>query len=183
MIRSSQLGVVVAGSSPAYSYSSTFHTIIMYKRIELPSLAELQRVFVYNPTTGELKRKRSGKAIKPAIGARYIQARWDSKDRFLVHRIAWKLMTGQEPPVYPYVIDHVNDDGHDNRWSNLQLLSNPQNIRKGKRGKGYWLRNGKYRAEFKYLGVKHYLGTFGLEADAVAVVNEWRTKLGVDKAV
>ena len=40
-----------------------------------------------------------------------------------VHRVVWKIVTGQDPNV----IDHINGDGTDNRWENLRSVTIAQN--------------------------------------------------------
>lgn len=40
------------------------------------------------------------------------------------HRLAWLLMTSQEPPAQ---IDHINRDRSDNRWANLRAASPQEN--------------------------------------------------------
>lgn len=44
-----------------------------------------------------------------------------------VHRIAWLIMTGSFPPDGLH-IDHKNQIKHDNRWSNLRLLTHSDNL-------------------------------------------------------
>lgn len=45
---------------------------------------------------------------------------------YRAHRIAWKMMTGEEPPE---LIDHRNRKRHDNRFKNLRIANKAQNGR------------------------------------------------------
>ena len=53
--------------------------------------------------------------------------------RTSAHVAAWRIMTGTWPPIGK-VIDHINDNGADNRWSNLRLLSNGANVHRSREG-------------------------------------------------
>ena len=43
---------------------------------------------------------------------------------YRAHRLAWLYMTGEQPPM----IDHVNNDRSDNRWSNLRAATASLNM-------------------------------------------------------
>lgn len=101
----------------------------------IATYAELQRRFhevvKYDPETGQLTWVRSGRgrfkrAGAPAGGARpdgYKSVCIDDT-QWLVHRVAWVLAYGEEPPR---IIDHINRDRSDNRISNLRDGSNGVN--------------------------------------------------------
>lgn len=81
---------------------------------------------------------------------------------YRAHRVAWLLMTGNWPAKD---IDHRNGDRSDNRWNNLREATRAQNaanrIVRGKYPKGVTLhRCGKFQAQIKKNGKKHYLGLF-----------------------
>ena len=44
---------------------------------------------------------------------------------YKAHRVAWLLMTGEWPTMG---IDHIDGDGTNNRWSNLRLSTQSQNL-------------------------------------------------------
>jgi hypothetical protein len=45
--------------------------------------------------------------------------------QFKAHRVAWLLMIGEWPAMG---IDHIDGDGTNNRWSNLRLATQSQNL-------------------------------------------------------
>ncbi|WP_449043730.1 HNH endonuclease [Paracoccus versutus] len=53
------------------------------------------------------------------------------KVKLLAHRVIWKMMTGHDPDV----IDHINGDPADNRWSNLRSVRQKINARNCKLSK------------------------------------------------
>lgn len=106
---------------------------------KLPSAAYLRERLSYNPSTGVLtwnvieqtgddvpntKRfntrfagnqagtRRDGYRIVAIDGTQYYS-----------HRVIWKMMTGAEPAI----LDHKDNDGMNNRWSNLRSASARQN--------------------------------------------------------
>lgn len=47
--------------------------------------------------------------------------------KYLVHRVIWKMVTGQEPPE----VDHISGDKADNKWRNLRAsdtVANKKNM-------------------------------------------------------
>lgn len=88
---------------------------------------------------------------------------------FSAHRVAWFLMTGEQPPM----VDHRDLDRGNNRWSNLRAASITQNNANGpsrRSGlKGVTLHKcGRYQAQVKCAGKNHYLGLFKTESEAAA---------------
>jgi hypothetical protein len=76
---------------------------------------------------------------------------------YLAHRLAYLYMTGK----WPNQIDHSNYDKSDNRWENLRECSREQNFANSYRHlKGVSWHHGKWRAEIKVNGRRHYLGRF-----------------------
>lgn len=105
--------------------------------------AYLRECFEYDPETGVLtwkdrprahfrapnayatfQKNCAGKAAGNLAPHGYVTVRLNRKLLY-AHRIAWVLMTG----VWPLVnIDHVNGNKADNRWTNLRLASQSQNM-------------------------------------------------------
>lgn len=108
----------------------------------LPQTAYLQVCFIYNPETGELIwRERP----REHFNDQRSYMRWNTcyadtiagsptasghrtvlinKTPYLIHRVAWKLMTDEEPPE----IDHINGVRFDNKWKNLRAATKSQQI-------------------------------------------------------
>lgn len=108
------------------------------KRSTLPSVEYLHQCFEYDPDTGVLRWKRRPQWHFSNLG---IRRTWNSKyagtvagridvsgyssvginDRdFRAHRVIWKMMTGEEPPL---TIDHMDCDKANNRWWNLRIAT------------------------------------------------------------
>jgi hypothetical protein len=103
---------------------------------ELMTIDELRAVLAYSPETGEFrwnvpgKGKRVGKlagSIDPSSG--YIKINVGHHN-YYGHRLAWAFVRGEWPPKQ---IDHKNLDRGDNRFGNLRLATNAQNMRNAER--------------------------------------------------
>lgn len=73
------------------------------------------------------------------------------------------------------IVDHRDEDGLNNRRSNLQHTSNGHNVRKSTRNKGYRKWGNKYQVRMRVNG-KAILESYGTEAEAIARVNELKTQ-------
>lgn len=80
--------------------------------MSLPSQEYLQENYTYNPTTGEFKKGEHRIGIKIKI----------SNIQYQTQRIIWKFVTGEEPRV----VNHINGNKFDNRWSNLTTVTKPK---------------------------------------------------------
>lgn len=75
----------------------------------------------YDPATGQLRtltathRLPIGHVFSTKYPNTYIRLKFLGES-FAAHRVAWVLMTGEQPNV----IDHDNGIKHDNRWKNLK---------------------------------------------------------------
>ncbi len=153
----------------------------------LPDQAYLRECFDYDPAVGlliwrerplthfanEWARKVwnsnfSGK-LAGARGTKGIKA-YISYRGYYIHRIIWKWMTGEEPPVTG---DHKNRDPFDNTWRNLRLAGydqqawNTRNRRTHSLPKGVSLkRDGRYSARIMARGKCYHIGYFSTAEEA-----------------
>jgi HNH endonuclease/AP2 domain len=142
---------------------------------------DLSKVFSYDPETGVISRKINFRKYKSAVGVAC-----GSKDgfghlsvthkgvRILSHRLAFFLMTGDWPTG---LIDHINGQPSDNRWSNLRECSKAENTRhqkvhksntSGYRGVSFVKSQNRWRAIICVNGKNIYLGQFRTIEEAVS---------------
>ena len=86
------------------------------------------------------------------------------------HRLAWLYMTGEWPQSQ---IDHINQQKADNRFANLRVATNAQNMwnigcpKTNTSGlKGVDLLRGKWRAQISFNGEKRHIGVFDCPTSA-----------------
>lgn len=164
------------------------------------TLRRAKELLDYDPATGEFTWK--GRDIFTGAGAMFhlryagkvaggrtfhlngsphdIQIMIDGKWR-KAHRLAWLWMTGEWPE---HLIDHINRDGHDNRWANLRPATkstNAQNRRgaaahskSGVRGVWWERSRRKWIAEIKIENGKRIIQRFSTKEEAIAAVQAFR---------
>lgn len=138
-------------------------------------LAILRGLFRYEPSTGQIIRltnqssnARRGDVAGSPHNAGYLQLSVNGQ-KLLAHRLAWTLMTGDDPGELE--VDHVNGDRSDNRWRNLRLATASQ--QRGNRVvKGFSRRRRHGRDEYLVVLCHQYLGCFKTEAEAVDCYNK-----------
>lgn len=91
----------------------------------LPSQDVLNDLFVYSIVTGDLRRRKTNKIagwFQKSNGYRMVGIGGRNRS-FLIHRIIWKMVTGEDPPF----IDHDDLDKQNNGWINLRDCTKSQN--------------------------------------------------------
>ncbi len=148
----------------------------------LPPIERLTKLLSYNSHTGRVRRKGKGNQRKKGqlVGCKapsgYITASVDNKS-YLLHRIVWKLHTGNDP--YPYQIDHINRKRDDNRIVNLRLVTHKEQMKnKGMNGnnktgyKGVRKKGNRYEASITRNKKRHYFGMFDTPEEAHKAIIE-----------
>ena len=108
----------------------------------LPPIEVLREYFSYDLETGIVIRLKPSK-YKPHTSGPcgtteakgHLVVKFQGK-RIKLHRLAWKLVTGQEPPDE---IDHKNRDRADNRWVNLRASTSEGNCANSKKKPGAYM--------------------------------------------
>jgi hypothetical protein len=129
-----------------------------------------------------LANQEAGHEFTNTSGLKSKQVRVNYK-MYFVHRIIYKLCTGEEP----ILIDHINGDPLDNRIENLRSVTNMENMRNAKKFKtntsGHvgvsWSKLcGKWEAYIWNNGTKINLGLFENIQDAVDKRKDYELLLG-----
>ncbi len=139
----------------------------------LPDVAELSRLFNYDPETGVLSWKAAPSFNTSRIGSEAGTLRPDGYREVrvngrlcLTHRIAWAITAGSWPVAF---LDHVNRDRSDNRLVNIREASASQNqsnkgvrkdSRSGVKGVTWHPALKKWRAIITHNGKRISLGCF-----------------------
>lgn len=111
--------------------------------------SELTAKFYYDADTGHLHRRSNGKRFGHLHVDGYMLGNFKKKS-YRVHRLIWFYVHGVWPTG---VIDHINNDGRDNRLVNLRDISASENSRRQKRCATYggpgvkWRRNPRPRIQ------------------------------------
>ena len=96
----------------------------------------LKQLVSYSPETGQMHvlqstspqlKNRLPMLVASVDAKGYLKVMLEHR-RYQVHRLAFLYMTGTLPKN-PTVVDHINRKVADNRWENLRLSTNMENIR------------------------------------------------------
>jgi hypothetical protein len=145
-----------------------------------PSQERLNELLEYSPDTGVVKWKHHpnrtdliGTVVSRKNGRHgYLVCSVDG-NKYGLHRIIYKMMTGKEPEI----IDHANGIRDDNRWHNLRSVSNQENNfntglmknnQTGEAGVFYHEKQDRYHANVRIGGKSHHLGSFKTIEEAKA---------------
>lgn len=141
----------------------------------LPIPEFIGEYFRYDPETGNLYRTKQSNSHGILGLARTKSSRWGHMQFYFrghgyqVHRVAWFLMTGEQPPR---IIDHKDLAPSNNRWDNLRAatptLNNANRPRRGRFLKGCSTCGRKFKAQIKFGGKSQHLGVFDTEEEAHA---------------
>lgn len=144
----------------------------------------LKKHLVYNPNTGILTRKSTGKPVghlNNREGYSAIRIGLLGSD-YLAHRLAFLYMTGHIPKC----IDHINNDPTDNRWVNLREATVYQNQYNSKRrvdntssvkGVNWHKGQQKWVARLSYKGKRISVGSFSTLEEAEEALKAKRKTL------
>lgn len=141
----------------------------MAKFKPLPALEVLRERFEYDPESGVLKYKKTGKEAGTLNEGYKVVSIKDKM--YKVHRLIWLLYYNIDPGST--LIDHVDGDPTNNKISNLRLATQKQNchnrkVRQTSMFKGVQVEKGKYRARICVNNTLLHLGFFNTAEEAHA---------------
>lgn len=154
------------------------------KPVKLPPLARLKQVLEYDPNSGIMRNRETGRQFSLSTHG-YRVGRVDGVE-YRASRLAWKMMTGTEP----LIMDHINGVKDDDRWENLRSVetkTNNCNRKISSRNTSgytgvYWTaRKRKWRATIKFDGKIIYLGYHRNIEDAAKARRTAEENLGYHK--
>lgn len=141
------------------------------KNIVLPDFGYLRTQFEYEENTGKLLHRNSSQEAGWIVDGgstnyRLVTVQYASQKpkKVFVHRIIWKLMTGEEPPEQ---VDHIDGNGLNNAWTNIRDGSGNTNNTNRKMRKdntsgfnGIYFKKNRWVAYVSSSGKTTYLGRF-----------------------
>ena len=95
------------------------------------------------------------------------------KRTYRVHQLVAFEFLDHTPSKHQFVVDHINNNPADNRVENLQILTQRENLNKGKEFPGVSRARNKWQSHIYKNGKQRYLGTFDTPQSAhKAYLNE-----------
>lgn len=167
-----------------------------FKRIHPTLTAEQLRVALdYDPLTGVLTWRHRDDVL-PRVNKRFIGKAAGCDDGqcgyisirlfdrlYQAHRLAWLHMTGEWPSR---LIDHIDLDPKNNRWSNLRLATTSQNMSNttaprhntsGVKGVTWNKRHRKWQAQVQVDSKGYFLGLYDTIEEAAKARHEGAARL------
>lgn len=87
------------------------------------AIAEMRRRFKYDPATGKLYNRKTGRELKCKNPNGYLKAGFNGTV-YYIHRLVWCIEYGREPQ---HVIDHIDRNKQNNRIENLRDVTPREN--------------------------------------------------------
>ena len=154
----------------------------MRKAKLLPTQERLNELFTYSPVTGELwwkkpynSMQRTDSPISNPNSFGYLRVSVDGH-RYKVHRVIWKMVTGQEPPQE---LDHIDRNRSNNAWHNLRPIDRQGNCLNAShvlQARGYWKQSdGRFCVGITRGGERLYAGSTFSEAEAIEMAKGLRS--------
>lgn len=152
---------------------------------ELPDKTILDERYTYDPESGEVTSKKTGAPLRRKDISGYNIVTINSKIRKL-HRVIWKMMTGEEPDG---MIDHIDGDPANNKWENLRCVSAAEfaahkvvkeskvGIDQEMLGVSFYKRTKTWRVQLKIDGKSYAKYGFKTAEEASAHAKEMRDKM------
>jgi hypothetical protein len=144
------------------------------------SVARLREVARYEPDTGHLIRLiKTGKRsiVGERMGGLHVVRKPGREDRYyryitidylraMEHRAVWAWMTGDWPPD-GYLVDHEDNDGTNNKWKNLRLVTPAQNT--VRRGRLSTHKSSPYKGVYSQLGMLPWFAQMTVDSRAIRI--------------
>lgn len=163
-------------SDSSQTQEITYHQAGKVKHKPTPSQDLLRELFDYDPESGCLINKKTGKQAR-AWKKTGSKSRWQTSvmgETFRHCRLVWAWHYG-DPGVYQ--IDHIDSDRRNDRIENLRLATNSQNNAAKKHFKGYSFRKCRFYVDVMK-NKKHYrAGSYLREEDAAKAAAALRKAL------
>ena len=129
----------------------------------------LMKWFHYDPNTGIITNKGNGVRMG-SMDNGYLRMGIQG-ERYMNHRVAFLYMRGEMPEV----IDHINQDRNDNRWSNLRAATwSLNNLNKCDYDNVYLTESMKYIGVVRIDGRDHRFGPYLSQEQAYSEVSKFK---------